>query len=716
MRWLAAMAMLTAGMAIASTVSAQSLHVTQAPVVLRADEVIHDRELGVVRATGNVEASQGDRVLNADTITYNERTDTVTARGNVVLLEPTGEVIFADYVELRDEFKNGLISGIRMRLTDNSRLAANQARRGDGNRLEMSKAVYSPCESCKRHPQRPPLWQLTASRVVHDQRARRIEYYNAYLEVFGVPVAYTPYFSHPDPTVDRLTGFLAPSYGSSSELGLKLEVPYYFNLAPDKDATFAPIFTSKEGVVLAGEYRQRVNQGSFEISGSITRPKARDVNGERLTGRDTRGHIFGRGRFKANRTWRWGFDLQRSTDDTYLRRYDILHEDTLTSDLYLEGFRGRNYFSAEAFAFQGLRDDDDPGLTPLIWPIVGYSFASEPSRLGSRYQLDLNFLHLTRTEGNDSRRLSLDAGWQLPFVAPAGDIYTLSANLRGDLYFINGLARPGRGAGDSFSGLTGRFHPRLALDWRYPLVRDQGSMRQIIEPLASVVLSPYNANPDEIPNEDSVSFEFDDTNLFSHDRFPGLDRVEAGPHFNVGLKAGVYGASGGSTTFLFGQTFRLRDDVVFPGRSGLETTRSDYVGRLTIAPSEFFEYSHRFRLDRDDFGFRRNEIDLALGPAWLRLNLGFVSLSRDLSADEAQSRRELRASSRVKFNENWSASGVYRRNLSEQGGTITAGVGIVYENECIIFTADLRRDFTRDRDVKPSTSVNFRIALKNLGL
>ncbi len=178
----------------------------------------------------------------------------------------------------------------------------------------------------------------------------------------------------------------------------------------------------------------------------------------------------------------------------------------------------------------------------------------------------------------------------------------------------------------------------------------------------------------------------------------------------------MYGASGGSTTILFGQSYRLRDDDVFPGRSGLETTRSDFVGRLTVTPNEFFEYNHRFRLDRDDFGFRRNEIDLALGPDRLRLNLGFVSFSRDLSADEAQSRRELRASSRIKFNDNWSASGIYRRDLSEQGGTIAAGVGIVYEDECVFISADFRRDFTRDRDIKPSTSINFRIGLKHLGL
>ena len=250
----------------------------KSPIVLQADELVHDKNSGIVIASGNVQAAQGARVLLADRITYNERTDRVTATGNVTLLEPSGEVIFADHMELEDQMKSGVIRNIRIILSDDSRFAANGAVRSGGNRTEMSKAVFSPCPLCAEHPGKSPLWQIKAAKVVHDQRRQQITYTDAFFELFGAPIAYTPYFSHPDPTVKRRSGFLTPSFGGSSLLGTTIQIPYFFNLAPNRDATFSPIFTSGEGVVLTGEYRQRIESGKFSLSGSVTRPEKRAMS------------------------------------------------------------------------------------------------------------------------------------------------------------------------------------------------------------------------------------------------------------------------------------------------------------------------------------------------------------------------------------------------------------------------------------------------------
>ncbi len=354
-----------------------------APAVVRADEITYDPNQDLIVATGNVEIAQGTRILFADTVSHNRRLDTVTASGNVILLEPTGEVLFADRIELSDEMKRGVVRDIGVLLTDGSRFAANGAVRTGGNRTDMRKAVYSPCRLCPENRGRSPLWQIKAARVIHDQRRQNIEYRDAFLEAFGIPIAYTPYFTHPDPTVKRRSGFLTPSYASRSQLGLTIEVPYYFNLAPYRDVTFAPIFTSKEGVVLTGEYRERTHNGAFEFSGSVTGPRRRGNNGERVGGREIRGHIDGSGQFNVSNTWRWGFQLERASDDTYLRRYGFNFGDTLTSRLYLEGLRGRNYASVNGYAFQGLEINDDPGQTPLVLPIADYNYISGPGALGA---------------------------------------------------------------------------------------------------------------------------------------------------------------------------------------------------------------------------------------------------------------------------------------------------------------------------------------------
>src|SRR5512135_168992 len=200
----------------------QHLPGSDKPVLFLADEVQYDQELGLVVAKGHVELSQQDQILLADTVTYNQRTDTVTASGHVSLLQPTGEVLFGDFVELHDQMRDGFIQNARGLLSDHSRLAGNTARRTGGNRTEIRRAVYSPCDLCQSDPTAPPLWQIKAERIVHDKEAQIVEYHDAVLEVDGIPVFWSPYLSSPDPSVHRKSGFLAPTIGSSSSLGAHL--------------------------------------------------------------------------------------------------------------------------------------------------------------------------------------------------------------------------------------------------------------------------------------------------------------------------------------------------------------------------------------------------------------------------------------------------------------------------------------------------------------
>jgi len=683
-------------------------------VLFSADTMSHDQQLGVVRAAGNVEISTDSRILRADTVAYNQRLDTVIATGNVAILEPTGEVLFADYVELSDGLRAGFVRSVKLMLSDKSRFAASSAKRTDGNTTEMTRAVYSACQLCPKNPKRPPLWQIKAVKVIHNQKAQRIDYKDAFLEVYGIPIAYTPYFSHPDPSVEAKSGFLAPRYGSTSELGLRLETPYYIRIAPNRDATITPIFTSKEGVVLGGEYRERTLKGAYTFQGSVTSVDKRDANNIKTGESTVRGHVEANGNFNLDETWRWGFIGSRSTDDTYLRRYNISSDDTQTSNIYLEGFRGRQYAAANAYLFQGQREDDDPGTTPVVLPQLEYAFVGEPGKLGDSIRLDASALSLHRSDGQDTRRLSLGGTWRLPYVSSGGSVYTLATRLRADGYHVNDKpdsANPGI----TETGFRGRLLPSATLDWRLPMVRSTQTTRQVIEPIVAAIVAPYGGNPTGIPNEDSQSFEFDDTNLFSVDRFPGLDRWEGGPRLNFGVKYGAYAVKGGYVTAMMGQSYRLKADSTFADKTGLEDKRSDYVGRLIVSPSSFIDYVHRFRLDRDTFSIRRNEIDLAIGPQKLHFDIGYLSLDKELTSEAFESREEVRASARAKITKLWTADANMRRDLTENGGALSHGLGLIYSDECIEFTTRFERTFTEDRDVRPSSSISFRVKLKNLG-
>lgn len=687
----------------------------EAPALISADQVTYDESLGVVTASGNVEIAQEGRVLHADSVSYNLRSNVVTASGNVSLMEPTGEVVFADFVELTDNLKDGFIRDIRVLLTDRSRLAAVSGSRSGGNLTVFRKGVYSPCELCREDPTRPPLWQIKAVEVEHDQKEKVIRYRDAWMEFYGVPILYTPYFEHPDPTVERKSGLLAPTFGSTESLGATYQQPYYWVFGPDQDVTFAPIVTSKQGVVLAGDYRQLLPNGRLDLRASATKADRTERDGT-VKSNVFRGHVDGTARFDIDRTWRAGLDLQRASDDTYLRLYNFSDERTLTSRAFAEGFNGRNYLAANAFLYQGLRASDNNNESPIIFPMVDYNFVSEPGAMDSTYTLDANFLTVSRIEGRESRRLSGAVSWELPYTGPIGDVYNLVARVQGDGYWTDGVDPTSSDVnpqGNFGSDLTGRLFPQLALQWRYPWVQHGENYDQVIEPIAQMVVSPTGANPGEIPNEDSLDFEFDDTNLFSLNRFPGIDRVDSGTRFDYGLKWTANGF-GGYADALIGQSYRLEKSDAFAPGSGISDNLSDIVGRVQVRPREELALLYRFRFDKDNLRARRNELALNVGPPALNLDLSYVLVKAPTEGAEFGDREELNWTLRSKLSRYWSAFGGTRFDL-ERNATLQSRIGIAYADECFLIQGVAERRFYADRDIAPQYTFFINVVFKNLG-
>ncbi len=726
MRFLAAACAITVALLIsdasfgqAETDALGQLEADRTPVLLSADQITYDESLGIVVASGNVEVSQSGRVLLADSVTYNERVGTVTASGNVSLMEPGGEVMFASYVELTEDLREGVITNIRLLLTDRSRAAAAVGRRIDGNRTELDKAVFSPCELCEDDPTRAPLWQLKAVKVIHDQEEKIIEYEDAWMEMFGVPVFYTPYLSHPDPTVKRKSGFLAPSFGASDELGFTTQVPYFWAISEDKDLTVAPIFTGRQGVVAVGEYNQRLVDGSLSVEGSATvAERTKTKSGVQEVNDEFRGHIDAIGRFDIDNHWRWGFDGKRASDKTYLRLYDFSNERTLTSRLFAEGFHSRNYFAAQAFTFQGLRDSDNNSEAPIVAPLFDYNFVGEPNRFGAYYTLDANAMVLSRVEGRDSQRLSLRGGWSLPYTAPAGDVYQLDASLELDGYYVNDVDESSDDPdpqGDTESGFTGRIFPQLAFTWRYPFVRHHERVHEIFEPIAGFVVSPNGGNPGMIPNEDSRDLEFDDTNLFEANRFTGIDRVDGGQRVSYGGRWTLYGDGGGSTSLFLGQSYAFSDNDAFTEGSGLEDQLSDIVGRLQISPNKYFDLLYRFRFDSKSLEGERNEVALRAGPPALNVRLGYTFLDGEQGIEEEFGQREeITGTLYSKLTDTWSAFLHARRDLVTDDW-LTYGGGLAYEDECFAIRGQVFSSFYEDEEIEPQTKVLVTVSFKYLG-
>jgi len=671
--------------------------------VLDADEMSYEQDSDTLRATGKVEIARDGRVLLADTVTYNQATDMAVATGNVSLLDKNGTVMFFDRLEVKGDLKEGFAREVRVLLSDKSRLASREFRRTEGRYNEMRQAVYSACDVCE---DRAPVWQIKATRVRYDEEEEMVYYRNARVELGGIPVFYTPYLAHPDPTSGRKSGLLLPIISGGRNLGLSYAQPYYINIAPDKDATLSPLVTTSAGKGLTGEYRQRFASGELQMFGSA-------VGDDADATQDVRGHLRGRIRWDMDEKWRSGADVHLASDRTYLRRYNFDAPTWLTTNAYAERFSRHTYFSANAYYFQRQRRAVAAGTTPVIAPLLHYSYAGDQTGRGGYFSADANALVLLREDGSDSNRLSAKVGWNLPFTSPLGDIYTLRATLRGDGYYVRDVARPSRG--DTFTGTTGRVVPELSLEWKFPLVRNDGGAHQVLEPIVMGVVSPIGQNPEQIPNEDSRDLEFDDTNLFDTQRFTGSDRVEGGARINYGLRWSIYGARGGNVAAFLGQSYRFNADNTFPAFSGLNGKWSDVVGRIDAAPNPYVNLLYRFRADKDTLGSRRNEFGAVLGPDIARLGLSYIFLKQDPTNPTLGEREELYGSFSTRLTRYWSLNASHRQDLSPGGGSIRTAFGFTYEDECFVFGLDLAEDNTEDRDFKSGLTVLLRFNLKTIG-
>jgi LPS-assembly protein len=726
-----------------------------APIVFQADEVEYDDKLALTIARGHVEISQSGQVLLADTVTYNQRTDTVTASGHVSLLLPTGEVVFSDFMELRDSMNNAFAENVRMLMSDRSRLAANAARRVNGNRLELARGVYSPCDLCKKDPTKPPAWQLKAREISDDKESKLIEFRDAVMEVDGVPVFYTPYLSEPEPSVKRASGFLTPSLGNSSSIGFHASLPYFWAIDQDKDLTLTPRFTSRAGPLLASEYRQRFGNGVLDAIGSVNYSNV-GQGGITTLHDELRGHINASGVWDLDPTYRTGFQIQRASDQTYLLRFGFGNPllNALISRAYLEGFEPRAATDVNAYMFQPLTPGLGDSTQPIVLPVANRDWQSEPGVWGGLLRANANILNIVREVGTQTRRLSLGGGYERTLRDGIGSEYKFTATLRGDGYSINDLspksnpdlpsayfpingAPPGERIGYNF--LAARAFPQLGLTWSYPLIRRSDYLSALVEPIAGVYAGPSGGNRRRIPNEDSLSFEFRDSDLFRPDRLAGYDILDTGQRVDYGLKAGLYNPEGGSYRFLIGQSFRAQPNPFLPPASGAEQRLSDVVGRVVLQPNSYLDLIYRFRLDKSSLSNRTQEVGLNVGPQSLRVGANFLMVPAQQLSDVVTNpatgqtvvfgkREQLTLNATARLTRYWSLAGSETVNLTNStnliNGIVTpqssnksiyATLAAIYQDECMAFIGAITQSGIRSGDVTPGVSVMFSVVFKNLG-
>ncbi|ANY80696.1 organic solvent tolerance protein [Microvirga ossetica] len=693
-------------------------------LLVDAKEIVYDNDRNTIAAAGDVQMNYQGRTLQADRVTYDRNTGRVFAEGNARLTDANGTVATGDRFELTDDFKSGFIDSLRVVQTSveqgrplTTRFSAPRAERAEGETTTFERGTYTACESCKDNPERPPLWQVKAAKIIHNNSERTIYYEDATLELLGIPVAYLPYFWTPDPTVKRKTGFLSPRYIYSSSIGYGASVPFFWAIAPNYDLTIAPAFLSRQGVLGQVEWRHRLENGTYNVRAagiSQREPEAFLASPYGAGNRDFRGSLETTGLFYINQNWRWGWDIALLSDKWFLSNYKIRSESLSSyyvkesiSTLFLQGQGDRSYFDVRGYYFQTLSSNDWQKQQPIVAPVLDYNKRFTPPTVGGEFALDVNVTSLSREAAQydplsvanttyfgvaqtciifdrasclvrgisgSTSRASVTASWRREFVDPIGQVWTPFAYVRADNFWIapdfNGYQNPQLANFiDGEDDYLFRVMPAVGVEYRFPFIGSIGtSGQQILEPIAQVIARPNETRVGRLPNEDAQSLVFDDTSLFDWDKFSGYDRVEGGVRANIGVQYTVTGADDFYANVLFGQSHQLagrnsfrQPDLANVGlESGLDTRASDYVGRFQIAPNANFALVTRARFDDEDFDLNRFE-------AGVRANFNPylpVSTSLTYARYEAQPaigfplRREgLLGSARWDISPNWYVTG-----------------------------------------------------------
>ncbi|MEM6972310.1 MAG: LPS assembly protein LptD [Pseudomonadota bacterium] len=693
---------------------ADSLAAEPDQVALVADSVIYDSNAGTVTAEGSVEVFFGPRTLTADRIVYNAETGRISAEGSIVLRDPSGTTVFASAAELDAELYDGIVRGAQSVIATNAlgdgeqgataRLAAVEARRVDGRFNTLSRAVYSPCDVCEDSP--TPLWRIRARRVIHDEEEGTIHYEDATFDVFGIPVAYLPVFSHPDPTVERATGFLVPSPTESSTYGLGIRVPFFWAIDQSTDFLFQPFITTDDGVIIDGELRRAFDFGDLRFRGSIVHT---DFNGNA----GFQGHVDSDASFDVSMlgdTAEVGWNILTTSDDAYLRFFDITGRDRLTSNVFLRAYERDHFFDLEGIYFQSLRDDEPAGPIPAVLPRLDARVELDEPLLDGRLGFFMNTQTLLRDVGTDTTRLSIGADWEREYIHASGIAFRGFASLRGDLF----LTFDDAGSSDFSDDARGRFVPLAGVEMRFPLISgDTTTGVHVIEPLARFEVTPFGLNGDQFSNEDSAQTEFDEMSVFDIDRFSGLDAVEEGPRFTLGLRYERLSDDGFTLSADAGRILRFVEADEFDAGSGLNGLRSDYVVGWRLGFSDIVTLQNRLRFD-DDFEISRNEasLELAYGPASLSVGYAFLEAIPEAGAEE--DRQEVTSITKMQLTEDWGIQGFLQRDLQENE-FVEVGGGVSYANECCALDLIARRRFASSEDSPASTSVGFQLRLLTLG-
>ncbi|MDC1349103.1 LPS assembly protein LptD [Amylibacter sp.] len=664
----------------------------ETPLRLISDTISYDKISENLSATGNVKVIYEKTTLSAEKISYDKKNDKLSIIGNFTINDGENIIISDNDAIINTKLRNGLIKGARAIINEKLQISAQSLNQKDVNYNIFNTVVASTCEICASNP--TPFWQIRARKIIHDKEKQKIFFENARLDFLGLPILYIPALNIPEPGIERASGVLVPQFSTSDKVGFSAKLPYYIVLDNNKDLTFTPYVMSKNSIILETEYRQYTKNGFFELSNAFSIKD--NFNKGRING-----FIEGDGTFALRKNYKLDFNIDlantidfKNGEKPFKNNYDYAEpeDDRLkntfnisktTSDSFFRlGTSYTQSFRYKDFDGDGLKEED-PNV-PVILPEVYFKKNFKNNIFGGNYALSAHSINLENASNGKYSRIGGKLDWKRSWKTPSGfnfeTLTQFNANtyLTGNNFYKNAM-------------------PLGMIEARYPLEKSSLKISHMFEPIAQVIFAPdrltgyLNNNQN---TSDSTTAEFEETNLFSTNRFPGFDEIESGSRANIGGKYILYEPNGWEFTTTAGRVFRQKNLKQFDSSksTGLDKLNSDYVSAFSLSSPQNFKILTRLLLD-GKMDASKHETKLNYSTDQYTANIGYVWLDKQNILNLDNHQHEVNISTDYMINKNWKFGADWRQNINTHS-PISGNFNIMFENDCakMNFSLDLKYD------------------------
>jgi len=675
-------------------------------VVFEASEIEVNQQDGIIVAEGNVLFDQGEYKLTADKVIYNQLTDVGNAYGNVVVTTRYGVVSKADELQLDESFSHIVASPLLTELADGSRFTALSGERKEGVKAVYKNGKFSPC-ICDYEAGETPIWDLRSSQIHHDYKTNTIRHENVRMHVMGLPIIFMPWVAHPDPSVDRRSGILMPTFKFSEDLGTVVKTPVFLLVDETSDVEFIPNMTANRGNVLETRYRQLWDKTDLDASIYTGNVSTFEKNREFVSAADLKMNSTIRNNWKVN------LNFKRSSQDTFLRRYGLNSNTALKSEFTGSKTTNNSFYNVEFSEVQNLTDTSINKNSPRILPSITF----EQTRKGFIKDQDLTTKmhanHVSNDLGHDITRWNIQ---QTAFTSDENSLGVIDSEIGylGSFYQVNK-----RNDGFTKTGEIARANPHASVGWRqyYNYIINKKSL--IIEPKIKLTFIGGDDKNNDIPNRDSADFRVDSANMFLTNRFQGYDYVLPGARADIGLSAFTNSELIGSLHGFTGVSRRHTGDVPSGLSTGTDTDLSDYVATVSAEKENLYAFSWSGRINstssnldqsRTKLSTRLQNARFIIAHTQLTQNY-FTSADSDLEEASVSISQRLKNGVNLRASQNWdlSDSNVYRDKSSF---VVSWSDGL---QDCLTISLSYDRDPEIDRDIKTTETYQLLLNFKYLG-